>query len=86
MRGDNEVYLNSSREIQLQLRQEYMADEIARGYPDFLAGLNLDPDALTNYPKLCNRQVVLNTFCSLRLNTFFSENRAPVFDSVAVFV
>jgi predicted glycoside hydrolase/deacetylase ChbG (UPF0249 family) len=34
----------------------------------------------------CNRQVVLNTFCSLRLNTFFSENSASVFNSVAVFV
>ncbi|EST55723.1 hypothetical protein T458_07740 [Brevibacillus panacihumi W25] len=61
MRGDNEVYLNSSRETQLQLRQwnlqEYMADQIARGYPDFLAGLNLDPDALTNYPKLTDHSV-----------------------------
>lgn len=34
-----------------------MADEIARGYPDFLAGLNLDPDALTNYPKLTDHSV-----------------------------
>ncbi|MGE7274894.1 hypothetical protein ACQKK5_26180, partial [Brevibacillus panacihumi] len=39
--------------------------------------------ALEEYKDNCNRQVVLNTFCSLRLNTFFSENRAPVFDSVA---
>ncbi|MDR7319656.1 hypothetical protein J2X83_005995, partial [Brevibacillus nitrificans] len=34
-------------------------------------------------PFACNRQVVLNTFCSLRLNTFFSENSASVFNSVA---
>ncbi|RNB64576.1 hypothetical protein EDM55_27130 [Brevibacillus centrosporus] len=61
MRGDNQVYLNSSRETQLQLRQwnlqEYMADQIEKGYPDFLAGINLDPDALTNYPKLTDHSV-----------------------------
>lgn len=60
-KGDNEVYLNSSRETQLQLRdwalQDYMADQIARGYPDFIAGLNLDPDGLTAFPKLTDHSV-----------------------------
>src|SRR5699024_3826870 len=32
----------------------------------------------------CNRQVILNTFCSLTLNTFRLEYRFPIFDTMTV--
>lgn len=33
---------------------------------------------------ICNRQVILNTFCSLTLNTFRLEYRFPIFDTMTV--
>ncbi|GMX63969.1 hypothetical protein Elgi_04390 [Paenibacillus elgii] len=45
-RGDNEVYLDSSREDQLQMRklalQSYMSYQINNGYPDLQAGFAYD--------------------------------------------
>ncbi|WP_025847940.1 hypothetical protein [Paenibacillus ehimensis] len=54
LNGDNEVYLNSSRDTQLQMRkwvlEGYMSNQIENKFPDFNAGLNLDPSLLTVFP------------------------------------